>query len=132
MVRLEEVYHKRWCKSAVLNIPQPRKLAENAAKHLQWISKRLPPRVQLACVRFQFNGWHTGRRYQRRDTPCMFCNNINAMDSIEHIIRCDAIQDLFPPSMKTNHANRVPPSHFFFYGLDGRHRLAVALMLYAI
>jgi len=33
--------------------------------------------------------------------------------------------------MKTNHANRVPPSHFFFYGLDGRHRLTVAPILFA-
>ena len=132
VVRLEEVYRKRWCKPAVLNIPQPRKLAESAAKHLRWISKRLPPRVQLACVRFLFNGWHTGRRYQRRDSFCMFCGNVEAEDRIEHIIQCDAIQDLFPASLKTNHAKRVPPSHFFFYGLDGRHRLTFALMLYAI
>ena len=62
----------------------------------------------------------------------MFCNNINAMDSIDLITQCDATLDLFPRSMKTNHANRVPPNHFSFYGLDGRHRLAVALMLCAI
>jgi len=132
VVRLEEVYRKRWCAYAILNIPQPRKLAENAAKQLRWISKRLPPRVHLACVRFQFNGWHTGRRYQRRDSRCMFCKTGEAEDRIEHFIYCNAIQDLFPSSMKMHHANRVPPSHFFLQGLDGRHRLTFALILYAV
>ena len=119
ITRLEEVYRLRWCKQHMLNVPQPRKLADNAARQLRWISKRLPPRVQIACVRFHFNGWHTGRRYQKRDsTQCLFCKL--------------AVHDLFPNALKTDAANRVPVKHFFLLGLDGRHRLTFALILYAL
>jgi len=62
----------------------------------------------------------------------MFCKTGDAEDSIEHFIYCRAIQDLLPSSMKVYHANRVPPSHFFLQGLDGRHRLTFALILYGI
>ena len=134
MVRLEEVYRKRWCKPAVLNLPRPRKLAESAAKHLRWISKRLPPRVKLVCVYdfISMVGTQGGDTRGGTHPACFAVINNETEDSIEHIIQCDAIQDLFPCSMKTNHAKGVPPSHFFFYGLDGRHRLTFALMLYAI
>ena len=117
----------------MLNIPQPSKLAHNAAKQLRWISKRLPPRVQIACVRFLFNGWHTGRRYQKRDsTRCLFCSMNNAEHSIEHLVYCPAVHDLFPDSLKTDSAHRVPLTSFFLIGLDGRHRLTFALILYAL
>jgi len=112
VLRLEEVYRKRWSTFTILHLPQPHKLAKSAAKQLRWISKRLPARVHRACVRFQFNGWHAGRRYQRRDPCCMFCKTGDAEDSIEHFIYCNAIQDLFLSPMKAYHANGVPPSHF--------------------
>jgi len=133
IIRLEEVYRKRWCKQSLLNTPQPQKLATAAAKHLRWISKRLPPRVHIACCRFQFNGWHTGTRYQKRDsTRCMFCKSDGAEDSIEHFVFCRSIQDLFPSSLRTDHPDRVPLKYFFLHDLDGRHRLTFALIIYSI
>ena len=90
IARLEECYRFRWCR--LLGSNTPMKLAVSAATHLKWLGKRLPSRVHLANVRFQFNGWHTARRYQRRvGSSCPFCNNEAAEDSIEHFVYCPAV-----------------------------------------
>ena len=133
LTRLADVYRARWCGPHILNNPQPAKLANVAAKHLRWMSKRLPPRVQIACVRFQLNGWHTGRRYQNRATThCQFCSNLDAQDSIEHFVHCPKVHDLFPQALRTDARSKIPIKHFFLFGLDGKHRLTYALLLYAL
>ena len=98
---------------------------------LKWLSRRVPPRVHIANTRFHFNGWHTRRRYQnRQDLSCMFCKA--GEDSIEHFVHCKAIQQLFPSYLRTGNPPKVPVANFFLRGLDGRHRLTFALVIYAI
>ena len=130
--RLEEVYRHRWCKPHLLSSYRPSALACSAARNLRWLAKRVPPRVHIANTRFQFNGWHTGRRYQKRDTPCYFCRNPKAEDSIEHLLFCPAVHAIFPGHLKRGTPARVPVECFFLHGLDGRHRVVFAIILYAI
>ena len=100
-------------------------------KHLRWLSRRVPPRVHIANTRFHFNGWHTRRRYQNRlELSCMFCKA--GEDSIEHFLFCPAIQQLFPSYLKTGNPPKVPVASFFLRGLDGRHRVTFAVVIYAI
>ena len=71
-LRLENVYRTRWCTPRVLSLLRPAALAAKAAKNLRWLAKRVPPRVHIANTRLHLNGWHTGRRYQRRNESCKF------------------------------------------------------------
>ena len=131
-LRLENVHRTRWCTPRVLSIPRPAALAAKAAKNLRWLAKRVPPRVHIANTRLHLNGWHTGRRYQRRNESCKFCKNIQAEDSIEHLLFCPAVHDLFPVRMKIGNPARVPVAHFFMFQPDGKHKMVFALMVYAI
>ena len=119
--RLEEVYRHRWCKPHLLSSYRPSALACSAARNLRWLAKRVPPRVHIANTRFQFNGWHTGRKYEKRDTPCYF----------EHLLCCPAVQAILPGHLKRGTPARVPIESFFLHGLDGRHRVVLAIILYA-
>ena len=51
----------------------------------------VPPRVKAALVRTWFNGWCTGRRFQRQDCSCIF--GCSAEDSIEHYSECRVVKD---------------------------------------
>ena len=93
----------------------------------------MAPRVHTSNVRLHFNAWHTEARYQRRlGSICLLCQQEDSEDSIEHILRCPFINDLFPASLKKGYPPRVPPKTFFLYGLDRKHQMAVSLMVHAI
>ena len=63
---------------------------------------------------------------------CLFCKGDKAEDSIEHIVYCKTVQDLFPSSLRTEHTSRVPLKHFFLHDLEGRQRLTFALIVYSL
>ena len=133
LIKLEQVYRDRWCKTQIMNFPRPAVLAQSAGRVLRWLARRVPPKVHTANVRLHFNAFHTGRRYQRRlHTHCRFCNNEKAENSIEHIIHCRAVQQLFPDSMKYGNPPRVPVWSFFLFKLDTKDRIIFALIVYAI
>ena len=125
--RLEKSYSPR------LNLPPfniPRSAHHNAAKVLKWLSSRVPARVHNANVRLHLNGFHTGRRYQNREAICPFCQSSTSEDSIEHLLRCSVIQNLFPPSLKSGNPARIPAKMFFLLegsqetkNWDGLHRI---------
>jgi len=129
--RIDACYRKRWCSSNLINNKRIHHLAHTSCKYLRWLSKRVPPRVHIANVRFACNGWHTGRRYQLK-IPCRYCNGLSTIDSIEHIVRCHMVQDLFPGTLKQGSPPEVPVSSFFLLGLDGKSRIAMALVVYAL
>jgi hypothetical protein len=127
-IRLPALSGSRWNQEALLSI-----LAQRSVAKLRSLSKCVPPRVHLSNVRLHFNGWHTEARYQRRlGSVCLFCQREDSEDSIEHILRCQFIQDLFPASLKKGYPPRVPPKTFFLYGMDRKHQMAVSLMVHAI
>ena len=104
-----------------------------ACKNLLWLGRRVPSRVHLANIRLHYNGWHTARRYQRRaGSTCLFCNADVSEDSIEHILKCDFVHSLFPRCLKKGSPPRVPLKHFFLFGLDGKHKIAFGLMIFAL
>ena len=59
---------------------------------LPGMARLVPPRVISACLRTQWNGWVTGRRFQVRDSRCIF-GCLHGCDSIEHYAHCAAISD---------------------------------------
>ena len=139
---LREVMRNRWCKCGFIRLPvlsgSSREallgvVAQRSLSKLRLLSKWVPPRVHNSNVRLHFNGWHTEARYQRRlGSVCMFCRGEDSEDSIEHILRCPFIHNLFPASLKKGYPPRVPPKTFFLYGLDKQHQMAVSLMVHAI
>ena len=129
--KLISVYTNRWCKPHLINEFNVAAIVLTACKYLKWFPRRVPPRVHIANTRFHFNGWHTRRRYQnRQDLSCMFCKA--GEDNIEHFVHCKAIQQLFPLYLRTGNPPKVPVVKFFLRGLDGRHCLTFALVIYAI
>ena len=60
----------------------------------------------------------------------MFCRN--GEDSIEHLVYCTSVQDLFPSCLKSGHPPRVPVERFFLREMDGKHRIVFALVIYGI
>ena len=88
--KLTTIYKNRWCKPHLVNENSIAAVAMTACKYLRWLSRRVPPRVQIANTRFHFNAFHTLRRYQNRQVgSCMFCKV--GEDSIEHfvLLSCD-------------------------------------------
>ena len=127
-IRLPVISESRWNQEALLGI-----LAQRSLTKLRLLSKWVPPRVHISNVRLHFNGWHTEARYQRRlGSVCLFCQQEDSEDSIEHILRCPFIHDLFPRYLKKGYPPKVPPKTFFLYGLDKKHQMAVSLMVHAI
>ena len=129
--KLQQVYAHRWCKPHLINDMRIAHLAMSTCKRLIWLSRRVPPRVHIANVRFQFNGFHTSRRYQKH-TRCLFCRQPAASDCIEHLVVCQAVQDLFPSHLKKGSPPRIPVANFFLIGHDDTHRIVFALVIYAL
>ena len=126
-IRLPVLSVSRWNREALLSVVTQRSLSK-----LRLLSKWVPPRVHNSNVRLHFNGWHTEARSQRRlGSVCMFCRGEDSEDSIEHILRCPFIHNLFPASLKKGYPPRVPPKTLFLYGLDKQHQMAVSLMVHA-
>ena len=108
-------------------------MGNKGCKHLHFVGTCVPSRVHLANVRFHFNGWHTKARYQKRSgSTCLFCQLEESEDSIEHIICCPVIQDLLPRCYKKGSPPRVPVKYFYLFGLDNKHKLAMALYVFAV
>ena len=94
-MRLEHLCKTRWS-----NIPHGLathsfKLVPTTLSNFILISKLLPPKVHVACVRFVFNSFHTAKRYQSQ-TPCVFCRKESSVDSIEHMLQCQMVLDCLP------------------------------------
>ena len=127
-IRLPVISESRWSHEALLHI-----VAQRSLTKLRLLSKWVPPRVHISNVRLLFNGWHTEARYQRRlGSVCLFCQREDSEDSIEHILRCPFIHDMFPSYLKKGYPPRVAPKTFFLYGLDKKHQMAVGLMVHCI
>ena len=91
-----------------------------------------PPRVHLSNVRWQLNGWHTGRRYQQTlNTRCCFCTNPEAQDSIEHFIFCPALQQCLPSRLKSGSPLAVSPPTWFLFCTLSEDKLLMALYIHA-
>merc|ERR1712015_476092 len=69
----------------------PRWNADHATRNLRRLHQLVAPRVVAACWRTIWNGWHTHRRWQKRNdntNKCMLgCPT--SEDSIEHYRFCD-------------------------------------------
>ena len=112
LLALKEMMRNRWCKCGFIRLTifsgsrwnqeaLVDTLAQRSLAKLRSLSKCVPPRIHISNVRLHFNGWHTEARYQRRaGSVCLFCQREDSEDSIEHILRCPFINDLFPASLK--------------------------------
>ena len=70
----------------------PRRSAASAARLLVQLRGSVAPRVQVAVLRTIFNGWVTGRRFQRRyEGLCCFARGGDNM--VEHYLRCRVVRD---------------------------------------
>ena len=63
---------------------------------------------------------------------CVFCRQERCEDSIEHIVHCTVVQDVLPDSMRRGRPSKIPVSTFFLLGLDGKQRIAMSLVIYAL
>ena len=102
-------------------------------KHIRFLGQCLPSRAHLANIRFQFNGWHTQARYQKRHaSKCLFCQRDDSEDSIEHIVQCPVVQRCLSGTFKRGSPPRTPTYFFFLFGLGNKHKLAMGLFIFAL
>ena len=127
-VLLEWHYADRWCKKHVIPSLKAPGLAACACANLLWLSSRVPSRVHIANLRWQFNGFHTAARYQRK-SRCVFCDGEDTEDRIEHFVICDVVQSLVPFHLKRGTPPRLPAKNFFLFGLDGKQNIGMALFI---
>ena len=67
----------------------PRRTADRCARLLNDLKGLVPPRVSAAVWKTIWNGWTTGRRFQRVGHQCLLCCASQfGEDSIEHYARC--------------------------------------------
>jgi hypothetical protein len=132
-------YRERWCSNDLIRVkarPTPdiwHRIGSVACKNLLWLGKRVPSRVHLANIRLHYNGWHTARRYQRRaGSICAFCNAATSEDSIQHILKCEFVHNLSPNYLKKGSPPHIPVKYVFLFGLDGKHKIAFGLMVFAL
>ena len=99
--RILHIYQVRWIPFAgILLAPSTNIAVERAMKSLKSLAARVPPRIHNANVRFHLNGFHTARRYQIQNSLCLFCNRPGSEDSLEHMMRCEEMQCIFPQDLK--------------------------------
>ena len=128
-------YTTRWFAQAAATIPEAwfLQMGKAGGKHLRFIGQCVPSRVHLANIRLHFNGWHTQARYQQRTgSTCLFCNGRDSEDSIEHIVRCPVVQSFLPTSFKKGRPPRTPVKYFYLFGLDNKHKIAMALFIFGL
>ena len=111
--KCEAIFRYRWTPLGEGLSASTFKQVPQVFDNLKLISRRLPPKVHMAAVRFIFNGFHTARRYQKI-SPCVFCNDISTTDSIEHFVNCKEIVHCIPVGhfRDSRHKNR-----YFYYCL---------------
>lgn len=93
----------------------PRLRAQRALQVLARLRSLVPPRVLAALMRTWYDGWCTRRRFQGRDSSCLFgctCGD----DSVQHYCCCGALHDFAVRGM------RLPPQ-------ESRADKALAFML---
>ncbi len=85
---VERMRHKlgRWCLGDFPGVTSSR-----CIKALRSLRGLVPPRVSAAVLRTMWNGWCTGRRFQKYDTCCFRCGSFFQEDSIEHYGRCPIV-----------------------------------------
>ena len=131
--RIDVCFRNRWRHLYLFNVYDIPKTTARTCKNLRWLAKRVPPRVHIANVRFVCNGWHTARRYQNRvGSQCLFCCVQGCEDSIEHIVHCKTVRSLFPTSLLRGSPPELPVGAFFMLGLEGKERMAMALVIFAL
>ena len=75
---------KRWHVQGI-----ERRIAERVSRMLPRLAKLVPPRVVHAVWRTIWNGWTSGRRFQKAEHHCVLCcGGRFGEDSIEHYARC--------------------------------------------
>ena len=97
---------------------------------MRFLSKRVPPKVHNACVRWLCNGFHTGRRYQFAQ-PCLFCLNPDTEDSIEHFVNCPFLLGCLPFSIR-NLEPRLRMNMMFFMTDSKACTVGLALFIFSI
>ena len=107
-------------------------LAFTACSNLKWLSTRVPSRVHLANVRLHFNGWHSERRYQVRDSTCRLCRKEGCEDSLEHFLVCDFVHGCFPDSWKSGVPGRIAVGRFFLLGMPEEDMIVMSIFLFAL
>ena len=66
-----------------------------ARRRLDIVRKLCPPCVLWAVVRTWFNGWCTGRRFQKRtSSSCVLSCQCSGEDSIEHYLSCPVVREV--------------------------------------
>ena len=83
--------------------------------------------MHAACIRLQFNAFHTSARYQQKNKLCPFCANCNSEDRLEHIFQCTEIKKLFHPLWRQSLTSR-----FFFLKGDKEEMIAMSYGIYAL
>lgn len=71
----------------------PRQNVEHFLQLLARLKPLVPPRIMAAILRCAWNGWTTGRRFQRttRSHSCLFQCHPDSDDSIEHYASCPRV-----------------------------------------
>ena len=96
------------------------------------VMKTCPLRVHMSNVRLHLNAWHTGARYQKKHTTCLFCNNSTAEDRIEHIFFCPVVQDVMPYRLKAGTPRLVSVDTWLLINMEKQNRLLMALYVHAV
>lgn len=110
-------------------------LTRRALQILHYLGRKAPPRIAAQYWRMLCNGWCTGRRFQRKDSRCVF--GCDAQDSLEHYCRCRVIWDFLtsrPPNGPGVPRELESVDTFFLLrkGLPYRTILALATALHAV
>ena len=72
-----------------------RHTADRCSRLFPRLAKLVPPRVAHAVWRTVWNGWTSGRRFQKLSHHCaLCCGGLAEEDSIEHYARCRVTRDL--------------------------------------
>ena len=95
------------------------------------MSRRVPPNVHNANIRFHFNGFHTRRRYQQ-ESLCLFCGHPDSEDSIEHITMCNRLNVVLPHCWKSAGSQIVPASLWFLAEGNHKTKLLMACFIFSI
>ena len=75
---------------------------------LSFLAHRAKPSVMGSLIKAMCNGWCTGRRFQKPDSKCLFCDAFE--DSIEHICRCEIVAQCGSDFFKQSIWRVGPPS----------------------
>ena len=128
-----ERYGSRWCKADCLDSDQIEKLANVAVGNLKWLSKHVPPRVQMSNIRLHLNAWHTKMRYQQKENvECVFCEVDGTEDRLEHFFHCSRLRECMPRCFQHSPFIHMPVKYWFLLKLRKPDKIIMALFIHAV